>query len=112
MKKVTKTVSVEFRLESQDGFSVNIALGSGSIKQSIEIDDIIALKPEVEHPFYFQVEEIKEDEIGEVILKVKYFKGIKVIKRAAIYDASIIPISNSKCNYQAIAVCIVSSEKG
>jgi hypothetical protein len=103
MKKQNVTLVVEID-------SVKIVLGSCVTEKKFKIDDVVALNPKLIRPIYFQVLEVLNEEIDGTTLAVRYFGGKKVLYRASIYNAPIVPLADLKPNYNAVVTSMLFSE--
>lgn len=103
----TQKVTIEFQVSE----NFKLTLATGTAEQKIKVDDIIVLNPHLTHPIYFIVENVKNDEDDNVDLFVSYFGSFKVLKRASMCNASIVPLAEFKLNYQAITICLMANEQ-
>lgn len=90
--------------------TIPIVIGTCSTIKQIKMHDVVAFQPGKKRPLYFQIQQISEDADGSLEIVVEYFGGKKVLKRASIFNASIIPIEEVKLNYQHIVACMLCSE--
>lgn len=103
MKKQNLTMVIEID-------SVKIVLGSCVTEQMFKIDDVVALNPKFKRPIYFQVVEVLNGELDGTTISVRYFGGKKVLNRASVYNAPIVPLADLKPNYNAVVTSMLFSE--
>jgi ribosomal protein L20A (L18A) len=90
--------------------TIPIVIGTCSTLKQFNVHDVVVFQPGKKRPLYFQIQEISEDTDGSLEIVVEYFGGRKVMKRASIFNASIIPIEEVKLNYQHIVACMLCFE--
>ncbi len=107
MKK--QNVKLVFNVKTEET-CISLKIAGGHTRNKLNEDDVLVLNMNHTIPLYFQVLETSTETSSETTVYVKYFGSKKVLKRAAIYGASIVPLEDCVVNYNCVVACMLHCE--
>ena len=107
MKK--QNVTLVFNVKTEET-SISLIIAGGYSRNKLNEYDVLVLNVNHTIPLYFQAVEASTEKSGDTTVYVKYFGSKKVLKRAAIYGASIVPLEDCVVNYNCVVASMLHCE--